>query len=269
MQIDRRITNGLAWAGAALVIAIPLADFAVRQFSDDTPRAAVVSDQPVSAETPAPQPVQTAQAPQPSAPAPAPVASSGTDDAVDRLIQSGRPLPSYISDGGAAPAPAPKPAQPAPAPVATQPQTPAPAAPKPAAQPSAAQPAPAQPAEAQRPRIVTVTMPTPVSQRPQPRPAAPVVTNPAPVIAAPQPATQPPLIVDDPGPLFTAEDLEDWESGPLDEFLANRARSGGRNATVYPDDYDPNGFFLDQGPNPAYRQRAPVITDEYYFPFGQ
>jgi len=57
-----------------------------------------------------------------------------------------------------------------------------------------------------------------------------------------------------------AADLEDWETGPLSDFLARRQAG---NAYVEAD-----GFFLDQWPNR--RQRDRVIareTDEPFFLF--
>ena len=61
MQIDRRITNGLAWAGAVLVVAIPTADFAIRQASPEpTQQLAVVSEEP---ETPVSLPTPVAERP--------------------------------------------------------------------------------------------------------------------------------------------------------------------------------------------------------------
>ena len=101
MQIDRRrIVNGLAWAGAALIVAVPTADLIARQFgSAPEPQVAIVQAAPESTvtlpaptvERPAPRPVPPAQ-PAPSAEPAQTAASSG--DAVDSYLQSGRPLPS-------------------------------------------------------------------------------------------------------------------------------------------------------------------------------
>jgi len=235
MQIDRRITNGLAWAGAVLVIAIPAADAALRQFGpSDSPQIAVVEEQPTPA--PAVQPEPT-KAPEPAPkPEPDPVATATASpqnagsDAVDSFLQSGRDLPSYISDGGqteraqtAALAPVEEVvinpvATPEPEPVATLPTR-------------------------------TVTFPTPVSQRPAPVPRSAIVS-------------QPPLVIDQPNVVVTAEDLEDWESGPLSDFLARR------QAEPAPSDYDPDGFFLDEGPNSSARvNRFPRAYgyDDYAF----
>ncbi|WP_375600164.1 hypothetical protein [Devosia sp. Naph2] len=250
MQIDRRITNGLAWAGAVLVVAIPAADAALRHFStSDTPQIAVVEEQSAPAPTPpveAPEPALAAE-PDPIETATTtinpPVAKS---DAVDSYLQSGKKLPSYISDGSptertqsertqtAALAPAeeevtrPAPT-PEPAPVAT-----------PEPEPEAVAAAPAK----------AVTLPTPVSQRPASVPRSAAITPP------------PPLVIDQPNIVVTAEELEEWESGPLSDFLARRQAG---SAPVSPE-YDPDGFFLDEGPNSRARiNRFPrAYGDEDY-----
>src|SRR5690606_6929096 len=99
------------------------------------------------------------------------------------------------------------------------------------------------------PRTKVVTFPTPVSERPAPMPRT----------AAPQPPLvvepTPPLVIDRPERVVTAEELEDWESGPLTEFLAGRQQSAPAPAAP---GYDANGFFLDEGPNSSARmQRFP------------
>ncbi len=294
MPIDRRITNGLAWAGAVLVVAVPAADYAMKQFRSAAPQVAVVDTQvepkvedAVEASLPTPaseRPAQVAAAAQPATVTPAapkpeakpdPVTTAttrpgaGTSDAVDDFITSGRPLPSYITGAGSnatasspAATPAPQSAPAKPAAVAAVPTTPAPTAPASTSTPAAPAPAAAPPAEqvATLPRTRIVTFPTPVSERP-------------PSVARPQVAAQPPLIIDrqptvpvqSDAPLITARDLEDWESGPLSEFLARR--QGGDSGQPAPD-YDPNGFFLDQGPNSGARvQRFPRAYDYDYYPF--
>ncbi|UYO00791.1 MAG: hypothetical protein KIT02_06175 [Devosia sp.] len=267
MQIDRRWTTGLAWAGAALVVGIPAIDFLSSQFSGDRPQAVVVQEAPqpvaeVAPVTTAPQPSNapaTVTAPETTASiTPAPANPGG--DAVDSYLASGKPLPSYISGGDSAPAtpPAQTAAKPAAQPAVTpQPasntQTAAvqqPARPVPATQPAAT-------AEPERPKPVAFAMPTPLSQRPAARPATPVPVQPI------EQAQQPPLIVEDPR-VVTAEDLADWESGPLSEFLNNRQRG---NGDVVVEQYEPEGFWLDQSPRP--RRPQPVYEEEYFWPFGQ
>lgn len=272
MQFNRRNTvNGLAWAGAALIVAIPAADLIARQLSPaDAPQLAVVQQAPAVAT--ADRPATAAPAQQVSQNQPAPIAdpvttaaTAGNGDAVDTFLESGRELPSYISGGNAPSTPAPPaPAQPTPAAVAPAPGTPSPA-------PITA-PAPEAPAVPQtnRPAIATPQIvtgfPTPVSERPRIATAPP----PAPIV---QPVN-PPLIIDRPapavssgGPVVTAQDLEDWETGPLSDFLANRSGQGGNRA---PQDYEPGGFWLDGGPQTGNPRRVPPAYDDgYYYPFGQ
>lgn len=262
MQIDRRITNGLAWAGAFLVVGIPAADFAARQFfPGDAPQMAVVQaeaepvavpEKPVEtsakpAETVAPAPVQTA--------AVTPAQSAQSKDVVDNFVQSGRPMPSYIT--GAEPAAA----KPATRPViAADPKR----EPVPAAQ---TQPAPAPKPDpvvvAALPPAKVAPIPMPASMRP-PTPVAPLIIE-APV--------QRPLIIENSAPIVTAQDLEDWESGPLSDFLARRqAQTSASSSADYVTDYDPNGFFLDQGPSSSaqYRRFPRAYEDDsVYYSFGQ
>ncbi len=274
MQLDRRtITNGLAWAGAALIIAIPAADLIARQFSSE-PQVAVVEDASTrpapdlptaSAERPAPATSNSAatSAPQSVATNPAP-ANATSDDAVDTYLQSGRELPSYISGGsGGASAPAPSTQQPAtPAPVQT--------AAVPAQQAQSVQPSTTQNQQSARPVITPPRavsgFPTPVSERPRAVAAQTPVIQPAVPAPVAEPAA-PPLIINSPAPVVTAQDLEDWETGPLSDFLANR--NGQRPAPV-PSTYDGNGFWLDQGPNAGRGSQFPQAYDnDYYYPFGQ
>jgi len=267
MQLDRRrITNGLAWAGAALIVAIPTADLIARQFTAaPEPQVAIVQEEPEtpdvdlptdSAERPAqesPESVSTADTGTPS--------DSGTGDAVDSFIQSGRPLPSYISNGDAsstsarAPASTPAPQRPA-APTQTALAPSQPATPPPSTQNEATRPV------ITTPRAVT-GFPTAVSQRPL------IATAPAPIA----PAVNPPLIIDRPTPMpgiqvpvVTAQELEDWESGPLSEFLANRG-GGARSA---PSDYEPGGFWLDEAPSGGREwSYPPAYGEDTYYPFAQ
>lgn len=293
MPIDRRITNGLAWTGALLVIAIPAADIAMRQFRpDDTAQAVVVEPAVTPGETEAVEPslpTPTAQRPQTApqtktpdsatdstaaAPMPAPPAAEGrpapdrvatareqgSGDPVDTFLESGRPLPSYITDGGTASAGA----------TANEPDsgsTSAPVIAAPAATtsaPSVTTGAPATPAPesvASAPRTRIVAFPTPVSERPPPVPREQVASQPPLIIDQTSPVPPAPISQE---PIITADDLADWESGPLSEFLARRQ---GQSVDVT-SDYDPDGFFLDEGPNSSARyQRFPRAYEDGYYPF--
>lgn len=258
MQIDRRITNGLAWAGAALVVAVPLADFVTGQLTTEPQAQVAMVETPVVAPRPAPasqRPQAVAARPAvatPAAPAvkPVPVAvpqpdpvttastdrpGSGSGDAVDAFLKSGRALPSYISDAPSSPA------------------TPAAPVRQPVVGPATAVTAPAQPTTApvSAPTTVTVAAVAPARVAPTPMPASMRPTTPAPVLIVDEPADV--VVTPD---MVSASDLEDWESGPLSEFLARRQQQGG---AVVVDDYDPDGFFLDQGPNSEARLRVVPI----------
>jgi hypothetical protein len=98
MQINRRFTNGLAWAGAFLVVGVPTADLLSAQFMGDrsaapavqiavaTPQAVAPVPAPQS-QRPAPKPVEiaaVAPAPKPVTAAPAKPASTG--NVVDNFV---------------------------------------------------------------------------------------------------------------------------------------------------------------------------------------
>jgi hypothetical protein len=265
MQISRRVTNGLAWAGVALVVGIPAIDAVTG--GPGEPRTAQVSlvSGPTQAVAPTP-----ANRPQPAAeiPAqPAAVETAAAGNAVDSFVQSGRPLPAYISDAPAQSASASEPQRPAPAP--TTPAAPAPTqtvavpgmvvtAPTPPRTEQTATQAPIetaalseQPSPTAQPARVAPT-PAPLSMRPQPstRPTQTAVTtstqpSPAPGLVS-TPGFNPQIVIPDtvvtgtvtPPPsgaivppasvpgggdvLIGPADLNDWESGPLSDFLARR-----------------------------------------------
>lgn len=238
MQIDRRITNGLAWAGALLVVGIPAADLLSAQFLGNGPTAQVAVIEPV-APVPAPasqrpaEPVKVAEAAPVKPVAPAPAAAANPADPLNSYLQSGKKLPSYITGGTEETAPAaPVAAAPTPAPVVPAPAT---ATAEPARPPIATPAAPAAPVATDPVQVASLPdkiapIPMPLSMRPKPvaayAPVAPsqqVVVRPAPPVAV------------------TADDLQDWESGPLSEFLARRQQQAGASQ-----DYRPGGFYLDE-----------------------
>ena len=252
MSIDRRITNGLAWAGVFIVVGVPAADLLSAQFSGVPAPAQVAVIEPV-APVPAPlsqrpdapvvEPATEVAAVVPAKPAapvtkPAVTPAAQTADVVDAYLQSGRALPSYIT-GGDAPAAAPTE-------VAATPPARTPIITEPAAEPAID---PVEVAAIAPQKVAPVPMP--LSMRPKPAVAAA-----PPVVVIPPSVGLPPANV-------TAADLEDWATGPLSEFLAQRQQQAG-NAYVDPG-YDPNGFYLDEGPN---RSRARVIArevDSFFF----
>jgi len=277
MQINRRVTNGLAWAGVALVVGIPAADTLTRGFAQPALEQVSLVSAPAVATPVAPIPATrpVAEAAQPTtasttpATTPAPAATietASTDDVVDRFVQSGRSLPSYISDApstaavaATTPAPAVTPATPAPATQPTQSAATTPPAATTPAQPNAQTPAietasvsqnvlsPSQPAR-------VAPTPMPLAMRPQPVSRAPtvptasaspgLVSNPAIVIpdsvvtgAIPSQnnVIVPPANVPNGNGYIGPDELADWETGPLSDFLARRqgtqtnAQSGWNN----------------------------------------
>jgi hypothetical protein len=66
---------------------------------------------------------------------------------------------------------------------------------------------------------------------------------------------------DDSDEIVSSDELADWESGPLEEFLAHKRR-GARPEQAQSDEYDADGFFLSDGPN----SRRRLV--EQMFPFA-
>lgn len=237
MRLNSKVTWGLAWTGLALVLAVPSADYLTGQFGKD-PRSATVLTSDV-------EPVKTA-AVEPAAPvktskvttvktdkgikivpAGTPTAAANSNDPVDKYLKSGKKLPDYISDGDA------------PATVDTQVASvsPAPVAPR---------------------------MPLPSSARPKPfGPPAPAMTDtPAEPLVIVDDTTltgslaKPPVVAP-PSPIV--DDTSNWEDESLRQYLERRGiLEGGdsdvadrSSATVTRRDsnYDPDGFYLNEGPN--------------------
>ncbi|WP_332699659.1 hypothetical protein [Devosia sp.] len=266
MTIDRRITNGLAWAGVLLVVGVPTADLLSAQFSG--PSATLVREQVAVIEPVAPVPAPLSQ--RPAAPVAKPAAqvaavspvkpatevavvapakptvpvakpavrpAAQTADIVDSFLQSGKPLPSYITDPNAPAAPAQAAVR---TPIVTTP-----------AEPVAVDP------------VQVASIPQKVAPVPMP-----LAMRPRPVAAlAPADVILPPGLVRPPANI-TADELADWEAGPLSEFLAARQRQGQPAAIVDPE-YDPDGFFLDQGPNPRRRDRVIGWQEESFSFFAE
>ena len=256
MQIDRRITNGLAWAGALLVVGIPVADLVSAQFLGGKETAAQIAVIEPVAPVPAPatqrpdEPVKVAEAAPAKPVAPTPAAAANPADPLNAYLQSGKKLPSYISGGAEETAPAATP--PAPAAAAAEPARP------PIANPAAPAPVATDPVQvASLPPDKIAPVPMPLSMRPKPvavrapSPSEQVVIPPS--VRAPQP----PVAV-------TADDLQDWESGPLSEFLARRQQQ----AQAPRDDYRPGGAYLDQvQPPQVYDRYVGPIDEPIFFPF--
>jgi hypothetical protein len=104
-------------------------------------------------------------------------------------------------------------------------------------------------------------MPMPLSMRPKPVAVAaanPVVNQPAFVVN--EPVFVPPSVQPVPRAEITAEDLEDWEAGPLAEFLARRQAPREAEAPVFADDEE---FFVERAPRFPRRDR--LVGPELFF----
>jgi hypothetical protein len=224
MKLSPKVTWGLAWTGLALVLAVPSADFLTGQFGRDGQAAVLTSDV---------EPVKTA-AIDPAAPAKTtkvttiktdkgltivPAGSTLPADPVDKYLSDGKPLPDYISDGDT------------PAAESTE-------------------------VAAVAPQPVLPRMPLPSSARP------------GPMAGPPAPAAGDTLIVDEStltgsvgptGPVPPAPIVDDsgnWDNESLRQYLQRRGilddgDSNRSTATVTERDgnYDPDGFYLNEGPN--------------------
>jgi hypothetical protein len=295
MQIDRRITNGLAWAGAFLVVGVPTADLLSAQFLGDKAspppaQIAVVTPQNIApipaprSQRPAEKPVAVANvAPaKPTAVTPAKPSAAG-QQRVNELVQSGKPLPSYITEGQASSAqtasvkPAPAavlPAAPRPAPVA--PPQAASATPVVAPQAIAAAPTPAAapvgplPDAAPMPgtdpiqtaSIAPKEAPTPMPLSMRPRPTAVSVANQQSAFPN-EPVFVPPTVEPVRPAEITADELDDWETGPLEDFLARR--QGQQQAEMRPEYTEDEEVFFERGQEFQRRDRL-VGPQMFYFP---
>lgn len=291
--MDRRLSNGLAWAGALLVIGIPVADYVTGTFAGAGPTNVAVVNAPVeeaSAAAPVAVPAKAEVAAKPAEAAPVPqkrpepepepaevaaappaepvkTATATSADPVENFIRSGKPLPSYITDGAPAAQPAATEAEAETETVETRTET---AAVSPATAPATTQatPEPTEPAEqvANLQPAKVPPLPMPLSMRP--RPVAVPLASQGPLIvngpSQPVPAPEPGII--------TAEDLEDWESGPLSEFLARRGQQSSATYEVHrnaPAPAPEDGFWLDEVPSDERPFRRFPQSDErvYYLPF--
>lgn len=267
MKINPKFTGALAWTGLVLVLAVPAADMLGGK--PEAKANLTAEAEPVKAATV--QPVATAEStPKPAAKpvVPAIETAAATDDPVTDFVKSGRKMPSYISGNDA--------------PIVDEASTPREPTKKPGtitvkpdgtidSPATAATPAPTTPA-AEEPVVASIkpdlVAPIPLPASARPRPGSQIIL-PAP--------TDQPLILDENtvastgnGPLppedivpedqlVTGEDLEDWDSGSLAEYLE---RQGLMSEAAGPEtsDFDDDGFYLDNPDRPR-RSRVIVLGD--------
>ena len=222
MKLDAKVKGGLAWAGLFVILAVPAADmvFSKSGASNDAPAATAASAVSVTSKPaltlPVARPAEVTD--------PVQTASVGNPAAVDKYLESGKKLPSYISDGDTAAA------TPAPAPVTLKPAVPV--TPPVTAPTEVATVAPAQ---------TTPPVPLPRSARPQ-----------STAVAALPPPREQPLIVDetrlnnqaavdrfplsDEGDIVRGDQLEEWDSGSLADYLERRGLLSGSSTQVVQED---------------------------------
>jgi hypothetical protein len=276
MKLDSKVTGGLAWAGLFVILAVPAADMMSQPSAERAGAATATVD---AVETGSVPRVQTAAI---KAPTPAVRNAPVENDVVDDYLASGKQLPSYIS-GGSRPAVTPveaatvkKPAPPVEAATAAKP-APAvdtaaikkPATTKPIVAPSTPQTAAVTVdgtfADDEK-SVDVAAVPAAPSTPPIPYPASMRPETPV------QTASTQPLIIDEdrvadrdfgspsieylepmaPAPLVTDDELEEWNSGSLADYLERRGLIDDRQPRSEAE-YDPDGFYLDEGPEPELR----------------
>jgi len=254
MRLNSKVTWGLAWTGLAVVLAVPSADFFTGQFGQGGNKAAVLTSttEPVQAATKVASTKPVAAKPTRTATVTTKVTKDGVTivpagtptaaaDPVDNLLRKGKPLPDYISDGAAPPA-------------------------------------------ATEPTQVASLDPAPVAVAPKPFPGRPLdligPSRPAPaVIVDEDPLDSEQALLEDPaGPVPPMGIGNDRGDPRLTQYLSNNglldgaAPDGRSSASVIvvkrpPADYDPDGFYLSDGPNNAplrgHRSRLrPLFEDD-------
>jgi hypothetical protein len=234
MRLNSKVTWGLAWTGLALVLAVPSADYLTGQFGKDARNAAVLTSDVEPVETAAVKPtapvttnkVTTVKTDKGIKIVPAGTATTASsNDPVDKYLKSGKKLPDYISDGDT---PATIDAQVAS--VGSEPAAP--------------------------------RMPLPATARPKPfgPPAPAAIDKPADPLVIVDESTLTGSLAQPAGPVPPAalvDDTNNWDNESLRQYLERRGILEGGNdvdrstATVTERDsnFDPDGFYLSEGPN--------------------
>lgn len=252
MKINPKVTGALAWTGLVLVLAVPAADMlggkpeAKATLTSDMDQIQTASVKPV-----VPQPVKTDAA-----------TPALAGDPVQDFVKSGKKLPSYISGNDA--------------PVVEEASVPKAPVKKPGTitinpdgtieQPTAV------PATAQEPEIASIKpdavapVPLPATARPQPQTVT-TLTAPADsplildenTVASTGPLPPEEIVPDD--QLITDDELDEWDSGSLADYLARKGLMSDASQTNAPSTstYDADGFFLSDGPNKQRRSRVIFI----------
>lgn len=222
MKFDARLKGGLAWTGLFVVLAVPSADILFGGKNRAAPESDGVATVATVTDTAAAPTTVMPALKLPTRPGAVPAAVATTGDPVDDYINSGKKLPDYISDGDSAPV------------VATTPPVSGVKPPMPATDPI---------------EVASIPKQAPIPLPRSARPAVPAVVTP--VVNQPQVARNTPL---EPFPLsdqpvVTGDQLEEWDSGSLADYLERRGLLSDGEPQSQSGSYDADGFFLDEGPN--------------------
>ena len=263
MKLNSKLTWGLAWTGLAVVLAVPSADFLTGQFGNKTGTALITSttDPVTTGSTGVPAVQKTASVTTKVTKTGVTIVPAGSDapllNPVDKLVKTGKPLPDYISDGDSTATTAPV-KSPAVSEEPTQVATIEPAAPV-----VAPIPFPTRPPDIVRPALPRATQPT-------------VIVN-EDALATDDDQFPDQLAIND-GPVPPAGIRNDWQKAK-DRRLSRYLEQNGLIDDAAPDgssasvtvldrpaaDYDPNGFYLSDGPNnsrAARRARIQRMLDD-------
>ncbi|MEO6014958.1 MAG: hypothetical protein ABIQ30_15415 [Devosia sp.] len=244
MRLNSKVTWGLAWTGLAIVLAVPSADFLTGKLAGDSKAAVLTSTtEPVktasvtTTKTPTGLVITPAGAKPPkSTGAPTKSASKSTDP-VDKFVQSGKKLPDYIAG--------------------------APASTKPDANET-------QVAIADPKAVPVAPTPFPTWARPKavPAPAAAPVEPAIIVDESTLTGSITPPAADPVQPTTLVDDTDNWDTESLRQYLerrgildgdGNERSSASVTVTDRSSNYDPNGFYLSEGPNGARETRRERI----------
>ena len=256
MKLNPKVTGALAWTGLVLVLAVPAADMlggkpeARANLTADTDNVQTATIKPVA--KPAGKPM-----------VPALDTATAGPDPVSDFVKSGKALPSYISGGDSAPAAtASVPAAPVkkPGTVTINPdgtiQKPATSGSDVATvKPDAVAPVPLPATARPKPQTVT-TLPTPTE--------TPLIIDENQVAAT---GPVPPADIAPNEQFVTGDELEEWDSGSLADYLARKGLMSDASASSAPSTstYDDEGFFVGDGPRRPRGSRVIVLEDDPLF----
>jgi hypothetical protein len=206
MKLDAKVKGGLAWAGLVVILAVPTADIFFGQpgAANATATAAVADTETAGRpglKLPAAKPAMGTD--------PVQTASTGESAPVDRFLKSGKKLPSYISDADEV--------QTMPVPVVVKPMAPVTAPTRVATVAPVEQTPPVPLPRSARPQTTAVaTLPR--------QEAPPLIVNELPVSNQ---AAVDRFPLSDGGQVITSDQLEEWDSGSLANYLERKGLLSG------------------------------------------